>query len=126
MHRTGNPARPTPRSLPGQAGEVVTFASPAASIAEQVAMEAEDAARRRSVARMIGHSQVVQVPAMSAPEAIQAGFLDTPNDAMRTLITGWPDMWLRLIADSKAAGKLPGPYFVQALERGLDALAGER
>jgi hypothetical protein len=95
------------------------------SITEQVAREAEAAAHRRAAARVIGHQHVIDAPPMPAPAAVQAGLLTTPNDAMRALITGWPDLWRRLISESKAAGQLPGAYFAQAVERGLDALAGD-
>ncbi len=92
------------------------------SISEAAAKEAEQAAHRRALARRNGGGVAGAQP-MPAPAAFQAGLLTTANDAMRAMIIGWPDLWHRLVAESKAAGELPGAYFVRAVRLGLDALA---
>lgn len=95
------------------------------SISIEVAREAEALAHKRAAARFRNRSSEIESTPMPRPAAVQAGLLTTPNDAMRALITAWPRVWQRLVEQARAAGVLPGVYFFDAVERGLDLLVTE-
>jgi hypothetical protein len=107
------------------AAERTIMAPARPTISEAAAREAEAAAHRRALARrnggVVGEAQ--PLPPMPAPAALQAALIDTPPDAMRAVARAWPELWRRLVEESRARGKLPGAYFFDVVRRGLDELA---
>lgn len=96
--------------------------APVPSIAAQVAAEAAEAARRRQAARAVGHRGGPKLSAGAVAAALQADLIDTPQDAMRAVARRWPALWRRIVDDARDAGALPGAYFFDVVERGLDAM----
>ena len=93
--------------------------APVTSAAEVRAAEAaaHAAAAARATARRAAERD--EAPAMSISAALQAGMLDTPQDAMAVVRRRWPALWRGILDGAKGAGEMPGAYFARMLERGL-------
>lgn len=97
------------------------------AISEAAAREAEEAARRRAVARSTGTARkAVPITRLPAGAALQAGMIETVGDTVAAVQRRWPEIWARIVAQAGAARMLPGALLADALEMGLDAMeAGE-
>lgn len=80
-------------------------------------------ARERAPARCIHPAYRARLRAASASETIATAFVETPADLIATVRRQWPDLWARVVDQSRAAGTLPGAMLAHVIERGLEAEA---
>ena len=82
--------------------------------------EAEHAARAER-AREVAAREAAGIQPVAA---VTHAAIGEPGEAMRLIKQRWPGLLDRLIAESRAVGRMPGELMAEAIEAGLDAMAG--
>lgn len=91
-----------------------------ATIAEQVAAEAEEAGARRAAARTISSLPVIDRAPATIGEAVATALVEDLDDALLAAKRLWPDQWWRVVNLARQRGVRPGVVFGEVVEKGLN------